>query len=130
MRPWCALGRGGLFFGVKDVVLHQSLYDMLKVVCACNGFSGAVSRFCYFGCYWSVIEVPFFENIKEWLWFLCLRSISFSMRAPFSQWTGRALIGLVSLCLRRKDKSAYLLEEPTYNQTVSFWDQGQKAWIP
>lgn len=45
-------GRGGLALAVKDATLHQGLYDMLKIVCACNTFSASVSRFCYFGCYW------------------------------------------------------------------------------
>ena len=47
-------GRGGLFFALKEPELHASLYDALKMVCACNRYSktDSVSRFCYFGCYW------------------------------------------------------------------------------
>ena len=73
-------GRGGLFFAVQDEALHESLYDLLAIVCACNDFSRSKSRFCSFGCSWknktSYIEVePTFAqtssfwdaNQKAWI---------------------------------------------------------------
>lgn len=45
-------GRGGFFISLEDESLHESIYDMLKVVCACNEFSISYNRFCTFGCYW------------------------------------------------------------------------------
>lgn len=44
-------GRGGLSLAVKSPALHASVYQLLKIVCACNQMSAATKRFCYFGCY-------------------------------------------------------------------------------
>jgi hypothetical protein len=44
-------GRGGLSLAVQSPRLHASLYQLLKIVCACNQMSVATQRFCYFGCY-------------------------------------------------------------------------------
>ena len=52
-------GRGGLFIALKQPALHLKLYEMLKIVCACNGISQASRRFCYFGCY--------YKDSSEWL---------------------------------------------------------------
>jgi len=73
-------GRGGLFFALNNSEVHASIYDMLKIVCACNEFSQSYSRFCSFGCYWKnttsyMPDTPMYQqntsfwdkNEKSWI---------------------------------------------------------------